>query len=170
MTLHPIPSEFPYIWGKFCFLFYQCMHPRASSNDSKTSILTSLLFMFYDSHTVSDAWTKDISLTQEKFHLAVTHSYKRGVFALVRDIFYKNTVLRALFPRRYLEDCQMYFKGIGSPDGLRYFLYVWIATGLNKCRGWFSNFLGVPLICHFKNKISCGKCKHKLAYNVSGAI
>jgi len=21
MTLHPIPSEFPYIWGKFCFLF-----------------------------------------------------------------------------------------------------------------------------------------------------
>ncbi len=24
MTLHPIPSEFPYIWGKFSFLFYQC--------------------------------------------------------------------------------------------------------------------------------------------------
>ncbi len=24
MTLHPIPSEFPYIWGKFCILFYQC--------------------------------------------------------------------------------------------------------------------------------------------------
>ncbi len=24
MTLHLIPSEFPYIWGKFCFLFYQC--------------------------------------------------------------------------------------------------------------------------------------------------
>jgi hypothetical protein len=24
MTLHPSPSEFPYIWGKFCFLFYQC--------------------------------------------------------------------------------------------------------------------------------------------------
>ncbi len=24
VTLHPIPSEFPYIWGKFCFLFYQC--------------------------------------------------------------------------------------------------------------------------------------------------
>ncbi len=23
MTLHPIPSEFPYIWGKLCFLFYQ---------------------------------------------------------------------------------------------------------------------------------------------------
>ncbi len=21
MTFHPIPSEFPYIWGKFCFLF-----------------------------------------------------------------------------------------------------------------------------------------------------
>ena len=25
MTMHPIPSEFPYIWGKFCFLFYQCI-------------------------------------------------------------------------------------------------------------------------------------------------
>jgi|LakMenE18May11ns_1017448.scaffolds.fasta_scaffold5554778_1 hypothetical protein len=24
MTLHPIPSEFPYISGKFYFLFYQC--------------------------------------------------------------------------------------------------------------------------------------------------
>jgi hypothetical protein len=24
MTLHPIPSEFPYIQGKFSFLFHQC--------------------------------------------------------------------------------------------------------------------------------------------------
>ncbi len=24
MTLHPIPSEFPYISGIFSFLFYQC--------------------------------------------------------------------------------------------------------------------------------------------------
>jgi hypothetical protein len=24
MTLHPIPYEFPYIWRKFSFLFYQC--------------------------------------------------------------------------------------------------------------------------------------------------
>ncbi len=24
ITLHPIASEFPYRWGKFCFLFYQC--------------------------------------------------------------------------------------------------------------------------------------------------
>ncbi len=35
MTLHPIPSEFPDIWGKFCFLFYQCkradFHRRLSS-------------------------------------------------------------------------------------------------------------------------------------------
>ncbi len=30
MILPPIPSEFPYIWGKFHFLFYQCvlfLHP-----------------------------------------------------------------------------------------------------------------------------------------------
>ncbi len=24
LTYMTIPSEFPYIWGKFCFLFYQC--------------------------------------------------------------------------------------------------------------------------------------------------
>ncbi len=24
MTLHPIPSDFFYFWGKFCYLFYQC--------------------------------------------------------------------------------------------------------------------------------------------------
>ncbi len=26
MTLQPLPSEFPYIWGKFSFLFYLCTH------------------------------------------------------------------------------------------------------------------------------------------------
>ncbi len=29
------------------------------------------------------------------------------------------------------------FKGTGSPNGLIYFLYVWVAIGLNKRRGWF---------------------------------
>jgi hypothetical protein len=28
MTLQPIPSEFPYIWGKFTFLFYQWTVPQ----------------------------------------------------------------------------------------------------------------------------------------------
>ncbi len=32
VTLHPIPYEFPYIWGKFCFLFYQC---RVSRSDEE---------------------------------------------------------------------------------------------------------------------------------------
>jgi hypothetical protein len=32
------------------------------------------------------------------------------------------------------------FKGTGSPDGLRYFLYVQRDEGINKCRGWFLNF------------------------------
>jgi hypothetical protein len=27
MTLQPLPSEFPYKWGKFDFLFYQCTTP-----------------------------------------------------------------------------------------------------------------------------------------------
>jgi hypothetical protein len=29
MTLHPIPYEFSYIRGKFCFLFYQCDRGKA---------------------------------------------------------------------------------------------------------------------------------------------
>ncbi len=27
MTLQPLPSEFPYKWGKFYFIFYQCTRP-----------------------------------------------------------------------------------------------------------------------------------------------
>ncbi len=31
LTLQPLPSEFPSIWGKFNFLFYQCTHCLISS-------------------------------------------------------------------------------------------------------------------------------------------
>jgi hypothetical protein len=34
--------------------------------------------------------------------------------------------------------------------------------GLKKRRGWFLNFLEGSSDLSFKNKISCGKCKHKL--------
>ncbi len=30
MTLHQVPSEFPHIWGKFSFLFYQCRQTIAN--------------------------------------------------------------------------------------------------------------------------------------------
>ena len=64
-------------------------------------------------------------------------------------------------------------KETGSPDGLRYCWHVPVLLdlSLNERRGWFLNFLGVPLwfVTEFKN-ISCGKCHHKLAYNVSCAI
>ena len=30
MTLHPIHSKFPYIWGQFSFIFYQCAIPEGS--------------------------------------------------------------------------------------------------------------------------------------------
>jgi hypothetical protein len=36
-------------------------------------------------------------------------------------------------------------KGLGSSDGLSYFLYVWIDVGLKKHCGWFLNFLVTPL-------------------------
>ena len=39
MTLHPIPSEFPYIWGKFCFLFYQCSFFEFVIQSKKTVLL-----------------------------------------------------------------------------------------------------------------------------------
>ncbi len=31
ITLQPLPSEFPYIWGKFNFLFYQCIKSQRLS-------------------------------------------------------------------------------------------------------------------------------------------
>jgi hypothetical protein len=36
MTLQPIPSELPYIWGKFDFLFYQYGHPPANPKTERT--------------------------------------------------------------------------------------------------------------------------------------
>ncbi len=30
VTLKPIPSEFPYIWEKFYFIFYQCKFPETA--------------------------------------------------------------------------------------------------------------------------------------------
>jgi hypothetical protein len=35
MTLQPIPSGFPYIRGKFCVLFYQCMVEQIQYVDVK---------------------------------------------------------------------------------------------------------------------------------------
>jgi hypothetical protein len=40
----------------------------------------------------------------------------------------------------------------------------------NKRRGWFLNFVDVPLICHIKNKIHCGKCKHKGVWRLHAAL
>ncbi len=35
MTWQPIPSEFPYIWGKFSYLLYQCTPPVSSTGDTQ---------------------------------------------------------------------------------------------------------------------------------------
>jgi hypothetical protein len=40
-------------------------------------------------------------------------------------------------------DFYLKFKGTGSPDGLRYFCYVWIDVGINKRLWQFLNFLSV---------------------------
>jgi hypothetical protein len=45
-------------------------------------------------------------------------------------------------------------KGTGSPDALGHRDPVWIDLGLNKCRGWFMDFLGHPLIFHWHKCIS----------------
>ncbi len=54
MTLHPIPFEFPYMWGQFCCIFYQCCHaithswavPAKKGGTCRPSKLTSR----YNSH------------------------------------------------------------------------------------------------------------------------
>ncbi len=35
MTLQPLPSEFPYLWGKFRFLFNQCTVQHQGANQSQ---------------------------------------------------------------------------------------------------------------------------------------
>ncbi len=51
MTLHPIPFEFPYIWGKICCLFYQCGTPaywrsKQKQNPRNLFYLRSLFVLF----------------------------------------------------------------------------------------------------------------------------
>jgi hypothetical protein len=36
MTLQLLHSEFPYIWGKFDFLFYQCTRHKFITGDNDT--------------------------------------------------------------------------------------------------------------------------------------
>ncbi len=63
----------------------------------------------------------------------------------------------------------LHFKGTGSPDGLSYGWHVWIGLGLNKHRAVFE-FWSVSRCFHLNKPISSGKCEHKLAYYVSGAL
>jgi hypothetical protein len=57
ITLHPIPSEFPYVWGKFSFLFYQCivscfpMSKRQSRCTVFREVIYSDLLLFEQNHT-----------------------------------------------------------------------------------------------------------------------
>jgi hypothetical protein len=37
LTLQLLPSEFPYIWGKFIFLFYQCSKQKITSQTFRIS-------------------------------------------------------------------------------------------------------------------------------------
>ncbi len=38
-VLHPITSEFPYIWRKFSFIFYQCMNQRIIGSSIKALLI-----------------------------------------------------------------------------------------------------------------------------------
>ncbi len=46
MTLHPIPSEFPYIWGEICFLFYRCTRDDLSVFYLQFSLLPILTWLW----------------------------------------------------------------------------------------------------------------------------
>jgi hypothetical protein len=62
-TLHPIPSEFPYIWGKFSFLFYQCRHRYLNErlvtgvNDTGSNLIASVTYTG-DQHCQIEPWVK----------------------------------------------------------------------------------------------------------------
>ncbi len=46
MTLHPIPSEFPYIRGKFCLLFYLCRELTFENPFHLTFLNKSNIFLY----------------------------------------------------------------------------------------------------------------------------
>jgi hypothetical protein len=45
MTLQLLHSEFPYVWGKFDFLFYQCSFQRESKKKKNGEVLFTLKVM-----------------------------------------------------------------------------------------------------------------------------
>ncbi len=77
MTLHPIPSKFPYLWGKFYFLFYQWRKgcPVASKliNESEKFIycmlLSSLKDCFVFSPTVQRRCDGDDDISLQKISI-----------------------------------------------------------------------------------------------------
>ncbi len=53
MTLQPIPSEFPYIWGTFYFLFYQCSGSRTIWHNFIMILTFSTAIFMFSCHTFS---------------------------------------------------------------------------------------------------------------------
>jgi hypothetical protein len=48
ITFHPIPIEFPFIWEKFSFLFYQCKASNTSLNIAVYALTRKEYFSFLD--------------------------------------------------------------------------------------------------------------------------
>ncbi len=46
MTLHPIPSEFSYMWGKCCYPFYQCINHYTYKKNLKQFKIKIVIYYF----------------------------------------------------------------------------------------------------------------------------
>jgi hypothetical protein len=82
MVLHPIPSEFPFIWGKFGFLFYKC-----SSTFTRTAIpasppLLSFNFLIDADNQIMIIWSY---FSEEKFSPWISNPWQSRLYPLARD-------------------------------------------------------------------------------------
>ncbi len=137
MTLQPVPSGFPYIWGKFYFLFYQCTHLHAYSNEEMQEHPQNLFLqnILLQNVLLQTSFYKNV-LLQTSFS---THSFtKRSVYQMsfIQNIlFTKYPVFKTSLYKTFLYNTSLEAKVTKHPFTnmlitLRLPMQSWICTGI----------------------------------------
>jgi len=85
MTLHPIPSELPYIWGKISFLFYECSHERSATMEFEGSIRWTVIQS--DRVHIQYCTWKSLRICDHRTQLKLAHMYSHSQYCTVYTRF-----------------------------------------------------------------------------------
>ncbi len=80
MTLQLLHSEFPYIWGKFSFLFYQCITNRGTMQRTPSSMVVTHL-----KHGHDNIHKKTGSNRKDKLHPQIGHPSPKTAQSSLED-------------------------------------------------------------------------------------